>query len=110
MNTINTSTGTTNVTKRAQTFFLVSSNVGPVLWEDIFGIPFKPIGFNISSVPDEVLEEFVAVLVLHDDTSGLDDISNVLDEFLTFGTKPVLVDRGMIEDIIQRVVDLSVVG
>lgn len=76
---------------------------------DIFGIPFKLISFNVSSVPDEVLEELVAVLLAHDDASGLDDVSDVLNKFLAFGTKLVLVDRGMIADVFQRVVDLSVV-
>lgn len=61
-------------------------------------------------MPDEVLEELVTVLLLHDDASGLDDISDILNEFATFGTEFVLVDRGMVEDVIQRVVDLSVVG
>ena len=61
-------------------------------------------------MPNEVLEELVAVLLLHDDASGLDDVLGILNEFTTVGTKLVLVDRGMVENIFQRVVDLSVVG
>lgn len=61
-------------------------------------------------MPNEVLEELVAVLLLHDDASGLDDVLSILNEFTTVGTKLVLVDRGMVENIFQRVVDLSVVG
>jgi len=98
----------TNVDRSSRTFFLVR-DVGLILGEGIFGIPFKLIGLDVSSVPDEVLEELVAVLLFHDDTGGLDDIFDVLNEFATIGAKLVLVDRGMIEDIVQRVVDLSVV-
>ena len=61
-------------------------------------------------MPDKVLEELVAILLAHDDASGLDDIFEVLDEFATVRTKLVLVDRGVVEDIFQRVVDLGVVG
>ena len=89
--------------------FLVSSGVWLVFWEDVLGVAFKLVGFNVSSVPNEVLEEFVAVLLLYDDASGLDDILNVLNKFATFGTELVLVDRGMIENVFQRVVDLSVI-
>ena len=80
-----------------------------VLGEDIFGVPLEFIGFNVSSVPDEVLEELVVVLLVHDDAGGLDDIFDVLNKFATVGAKLVLVDRGMVEDVFQRMVDLSVV-
>ena len=90
--------------------FLVSSGVWLVFWEDVLGIAFKLVGFNVSSVPNEVLEELVAILVFHDDASGLDDILNILNKLATFGTEPLLVDRGMVENIFQSVVDLSVVG
>ena len=60
-------------------------------------------------MPDEVLEELVAILLVHDDAGGLDDIFDVLNKFATVGAKLILVDRGMIEDVFQRVVDLSVV-
>jgi hypothetical protein len=90
--------------------FLVSGSVWLRVGESVFGIPFKPVGFNVSSVPDEVLEELVAVLLVDDDAGGLDDIFYILDEFATFRAELVLVDRGMVEDIFQRVVDLGVVG
>jgi len=103
------SIGTTNIAKSWQTFFLVGS-VGLILRKDIFRVRFKFIGFNVSSVPDEVLEELVAILLVHDDARGLDNIFDVLNKFATVGTKLVLVDRGMSENIFQGVVDLSVVG
>lgn len=78
--------------------------------EGIFRIPFKLVGVDVPSVPNEVLEELVTVLILDDDASGLDDIFDILNELATFGTEFALVDRGMVEDIIQRMVDLSVVG
>jgi len=98
------------IAKNSQTLFFISSNVWLLFGENVFGIPFKPVAVNVSSVPNEVLEELVAVLLLHNDASGLDDIFGILNEFATFGAKLVLVDRGMIEDVFQRVVDLSVVG
>ena len=61
-------------------------------------------------MPDEVLEELIAVLLLHNDASGLDNIFDILNESATFGAELVLVDRGMAENVFQRVVDLSVVG
>jgi hypothetical protein len=99
-----------NIAKNSQTLFLISSSVWLLFGEGIFGIPFELVGVNVSSVPNEVLEELVAVLLLHDDASGLDDIFDILNKLATFGTELVLVDRGMVEDVFQRVVDLSVVG
>ena len=51
-------------------------------------------------MPNKVLEELVAVLLLHDHPSGFDDIFHILDELATFGAELVLVDRGMIEDVV----------
>ena len=102
--------GMKNAADSWQTFFLVSSGVGLALRKDIFGVPFEFIGFNVPGVPDEVLEELVAVLLVDDDASGLDDIFDVLNKFATVGAKLVLVDRRMTEDVFQRVVDLCVVG
>jgi len=89
---------------------LIGSGVWLLFGEDIFRVPFELVGVEVSSVPDEVLEEFVTVLFLHDDASCLDDIFDVLNQFTTFGTKLVLVDRRMVEDIVQCMVDLGVVG
>jgi len=97
-------------TKNWRTLFFVSGSVRLVFWEGVLGVSFKLFGVNVPSVPNEVLEELVAVLFLHDDASGLDDVLGVLNEFTTFGTELVLVDRGMVENVFQRVVDLSVVG
>lgn len=96
-----------NPVETSQTLFLVGSSV--LFGDDIFGITSKLISFHVSSVPDEVLEEFVAVLLAYDDASRLDDIFDILDKFAAFGAESVLVDRGIIEDIFQRVVDLIVV-
>jgi hypothetical protein len=90
--------------------FLISSAAWLPFREEVFGVPLKLVGFNISSVPDEVLEKLVAVLLVHDDSGGLNDIFDILDELATLGTKLVLVDRGMIDDVFQCVVDLSIVG
>ena len=99
----------TNVARSWRTLFLLRS-VGLVSREDIFRVSFKLIGFDISSMPDEVLEELVAILLVHDDAGGLNDIFDVLNKFATVGAKLFLVDRGMTEDVFERVVDLSVVG
>ena len=100
---------TVDIIKNRQTLFLVGSSVWLVFGEDIFGITFKPISFNVSSMPDEVLEELVTILLVHDDASCLDDIFGVPDKLATFGTELVLVDRRVLEDIFQGVIDLSVV-
>lgn len=73
--------------------FLISGGVWLIFWEDILRVSFKLFSVNVSSVPNEVLEELVAVLLLHDDASGLDDVLGVLNEFTTVGTELVLVDR-----------------
>jgi len=99
-----------DTTKNRRTLFLIGGSVWLIFWEDILGVSFELVGINVSSVPNEVLEEFVAVLLLHHDASGLDDVLGVLNEFTTIGTELFLVDRGMVENIFQRVVDLSVVG
>ena len=96
--------------RERQTLFPISSSVWLLFGEDIFGVSLKLVGINVSSVPNEVLEELVTVLLFHDDASGLDDILGILNKFTTFGTELVLVDRGMAENIIQGVVNLSVVG
>jgi len=98
------------ITKNMQTLFFISGGVWLFFRENVFGIPFELIGINVPSVPDEVLEELVVVFILHNDAGGLDDIFNILNKFATVRTKLVLVDRGMVEDIFQRVVDLGVVG
>lgn len=37
---------------------------------------------GLAGMPDKVLEELIGVLVLDDQTSGLDDVARVGDEFL----------------------------
>ena len=61
-------------------------------------------------MPNKVLQELITVLLFHDDACGLDDVFDILNELATFGAELVLVDRGMVEDVVQRVVDLGVVG
>jgi hypothetical protein len=99
-----------DIAKNSRTLFLISSGVWLLFWEDVLRVSFKLVGVNVSGMPNEVLEELVAVLILHDDASGLDDILGVLNKFATFGAELVLVDRRMVEKIFQRVVDLSIVG
>ena len=90
--------------------FFIGCGIWLIFGEDVFGIAFKPVWINVPGMPDKVLEELVAILLAHDDASSLDDIFEVLDKFATIRTKLVLVDRGVVEDIFQRVVDLGVVG
>ena len=104
------SLGATSVIDESPTLFIISSSVWLILREDIFGVPFEPVCVDVSGIPDEVLEELVAVLILHNDASGLDDFVDILNELATFGTKLLLFNKGMVEDIVQHVVDLSVVG
>ena len=61
-------------------------------------------------MPDEILKKLVAVFFLHNDASGLDDILNILDKFATIRTELILVDRGIFENMVQRVIDLGIVG
>ena len=100
----------TGISGKSQTLFFISNYVWLLLGEGIFWIPFEFVGVNVSSVPNEVLEELVAVLLLHDQSSGLNDIFGILNKFAAFGTELVLLDRGMVEDVAQRVVDLSIIG
>lgn len=104
------SSKTIDLTGKWQTLFFISSGVWLLFGEDIFWITFQFVGVNVTSVPYEVLEQLVVVLVLYDDASGLDDIFEILNELSTFGAELALIDRGMVESIVQRVVDLSVVG
>lgn len=101
---------TTDVAKGLQTLFLISSDIRLLFGEDVSGVSFELLSVNVSGMPNEVLEELVAILLLHNDTSGLDDVLDILNKPATVGTELVLVDRGMVENIFQRVVDLSVVG
>jgi hypothetical protein len=106
----NVSLGTTDAAEDLRTLFLIRGSVWLLFGEGVFGVSFKLVGIDVSSVPDEILEELVAVFFLNNEASGLDDVLNVLDKLATVRTELVLVDRRMVENIVQRVVDLGIVG
>ena len=60
-------------------------------------------------MPDEVLEEFVGVLLLDNQTGCLDDVTRVGDELLTVRGELVDVDWGVRADVLEGLVDLGVV-
>ncbi len=59
---------------------------------------------------EEVLEFLLAVLVDDDLAGGLDELADVLDQLLSIGGKLVGVDRAVGERVLERVVNLLVVG
>lgn len=106
----NVSLGAIGVAKDLRTLFLIGGSVWLLFGEDIFRVSFKLVRIDVSSVPDEILKKLVAVFFLHNDASGLDDILNILDKFATIRTELILVDRGIFENMVQRVIDLGIVG
>ena len=101
--------GNEGVTRNLQTLFFIGGDIWQLLGKGIFGIPFQLIDVDVASVPDKILEELITVLLVHNNAGGLDDVFDVLNEFATFGTELLLVDRGMVEYVVQRVVDLGVI-
>lgn len=106
----NMSLGATDAVEGLRTLFLITGSVWLLFGKGIFRVSFELVGIDVPSVPDEILEKLVAVFFLDNDASGLNDVPDVLDKFATVGTELVLVDRRMVENIVQRVVDLGVVG
>ena len=104
------SLGATDAVEGLRTLFLITGSVWLLFGKGIFRVSFELVGIDVPSVPDEILEKLVAVFFLDNDASGLNDVPDVLDKFATVGTELVLVDRRMVENIVQRVVDLGVVG
>ena len=61
-------------------------------------------------MPDKVLEELVGILLLDHQASSADNVAGVLDELLAIGRELVNVDGRVVEDIVESLVDLGVVG
>lgn len=68
------------------------------------------IGVDSLSVPDEILEKLVGVLVLHDQASSVDYFARVLDQSSALRREFVDIDGRMLSDISQCLVDLNIGG
>lgn len=79
-------------------------------WHDLIGVFLCAIGIDIFGVPDELLEELVVVLLEDDLAGGVDDIAGVLDQLAARGRERLGVDGGVVEDVLEGVVDLLVCG
>lgn len=77
--------------------------------QNVVGTLLRLIELDVASVPHEVLEEFVCVFLGNDQASSLDDVASVLDELAAIGRELGLVDGGVVEDILERTVDLFVI-
>lgn len=62
-----------------------------IRWSKILGVTLDLCSIDVARMPHEVLEELVCVFCLDHDTSSLDDIFGILDEFTAFGAE--LLDR-----------------
>ena len=76
---------------------------------DLRGNRFRTLSVYFAGMPDEVLGEFISILPFHNKTSSLDDITQILNQFLPIGRQLVDVNRLRISQVRQRLVDLSVV-
>jgi len=68
------------------------------------------ISVEVPGVPNKVLQELVCILVLQDDTGGVYDLAEILDELATLGRKLVEVERRMILNIGKTPIELLVGG
>ncbi len=66
------------------------------------------VPLRIPSIPNEALNELVLILLGNNNSSSLDDVSDVFDEFLTRRREFVNIDRCMPFGEIQSRVDLRV--
>ena len=79
-------------------------------WDDLVRVLLCTADVNIAGVPDEVLEEFIGVLLLDDETRGVDDVTGILDQLLAIVGELPGVDRGVLENVCEGAVDLLVGG
>lgn len=77
---------------------------------DFRGVFLGGADINLASVPDEVLEKLVCILLLDDQLSSLNNITGILNEPLAFGREGMNVDWRMFQDIVKGIVDLLVGG
>jgi hypothetical protein len=61
-------------------------------------------------MPDEVLEQFVLVLALNDDTGGFNNVTNISNELLSLVGELGGVDGRVLNDVSKSGVDLIVRG
>jgi len=94
-----------------RTLFAVCFGFKTVLWY-FFGqaARLQTVGVNTLGVPDEILEKLVGVLLIDHHTSSVDDVARLLDEPFAVGREFVEIDWGVLDDISQGFVNLSVGG
>jgi hypothetical protein len=63
---------------------------------------------HTACIPQEVLEQFVWILLPNNDAGSLNDIATVLDKFTTLRRKLILIYGRLFEDISQGGVNLAV--
>ena len=93
----------------ARTYATVFSQLATIDFGAFPGGCFGAVYIYITGVPDEVLKEFIGILLLHDETGGFDDIAGILDKSLSIGRQLVDVNGFSISEIRQRLVDLGVI-
>ena len=76
----------------------------------VFDLFSSRLDINIPSVPDKVLEEFVLVLALHNDSRSLNNVSGVRDEPLAIWRELRGIHRRVLENILKGLVDLGIRG
>jgi hypothetical protein len=68
------------------------------------------LSVDIAGMPNEVLEQFIGVLLLDHHASCADDLAGILDELLSLRRELVDVDGGVVKDMLKSLVDLSIGG
>jgi len=61
-------------------------------------------------MPNEILQQFVCILVLQDETGGVNDLTEILDELAALRRKLVDVERRVIPNIFKASIKLLVGG
>lgn len=61
-------------------------------------------------MPNKILQQFVCILVLQDETGSVNDLAEILDELATLGRKLVDVERRVIPNIFKISIELFVGG
>jgi len=61
-------------------------------------------------MPNEILQQFVCILVLQDETGGVNDLTEILDELAALRRKLVDVERRVIPNIFKTCIKLPIGG
>lgn len=78
-------------------------------WEDLVRVLFGLVETDVTRMPDKVLKDLVRVLLAHERTEGVEDVSGVLDELLALGREVVGVGlEGVVGEVSENAVDLVV--